>query len=88
MPLLSNGDGPSKSSTPIVPRPHFLEPSTNASPSIHVADVISPLPFPKTTSVGAYFDVSIFSYLPFHAPFFLDCFFMQPFCFHHLGNPI
>jgi hypothetical protein len=88
MPLLSNGDGPSKSSRPIVPRPHFLEPSTNASPSIHVVDVVSPLPFPKTTSIGGFFDVSIFSYLPFHAPFSLDCFLMQPFCFHHVGNPI
>jgi len=61
MPLLSNGDGPSKSSRPIVPRPHFLEPSTNASPSTHVANVVSPLPFFKTTSVGGSFDVFIFS---------------------------
>ncbi len=57
MPLLFDGNGPSKSSRPIVPSPHFLEPSTNASPSIHVANVVSPLPFPKTTSVGGSFDV-------------------------------
>jgi hypothetical protein len=61
MPLFSDGDGPSKSSRPLVLRPHFLEPSTNALPSIHVANVVSPLPFPKTTYVGGPFDISIFS---------------------------
>jgi hypothetical protein len=61
MPLFSDRDGTSKSLRPIVPRPHFPKPSTNVPPSIHVANVISPLPFPKTISVGGPSDVSIFS---------------------------
>jgi hypothetical protein len=88
MPLVFYGDGPSKSLRPIVLKPHFPKPSTNASPSIHVANVVSPLPSSKTTYVGGPFDVSnFFSYLLMHH-FLLGCFFMQPFCFHHLGNPI
>jgi hypothetical protein len=60
MPLFFDGDGPSKSLGSIVIGPHSLEPSTNASPSIHVTNVVSPLPSPKTTFVDGPSDVSIF----------------------------
>ncbi len=85
MPLPFDGNSPWKPSRPIVLGPHFLEPSTNASPSAFVANVIAPLPSLETISIGG--PLFIFSFL-FMQHFFLGCFSMQLFCFRHLGNPI